>query len=438
MANTLPTRPRSSWLQWLFWIFLFFLIGTTSAILGAITALIAPEEPEIVSQIFDYNNLGTLWQKRFEYQLSRPVNILVMGIDWMPGASADAAKIFEGRSDTMLLLQIYPADNTVSLLSIPRDTLVPIPGVGRVRINEANVVGGPKLVEKVLKNTLNDVDIDRYVRVSSGAFRELVDLLGGVEVFVPEAMSYTDNTQRLKIDLAAGWQTLNGEQAEQFARFRDRDYGDIGRIQRQQFLLAALRERITSPAVLASLPQILRIMQKYVDTNLSFEEMLALANFGLQLDEDDLKMVMLPGRPSEAGEYYASYWIMDLAGRDRVMRQYFNVNSANFIYDRLYVSSTYNLLPKDAKIAVQNASSDRDLAKRVADYLREQGYYNVYVAPDWSDREILTRVIVQRGDLQAAEILNDTLGLGKVEAASIGEIGSDLTIRLGENSTNKF
>jgi LCP family protein required for cell wall assembly len=418
--------------------FVFFLLATTSATLGAITALIQPEEPEFVSKILDSDNLGPLWRKGFQYKLSEEIQILVMGIDYVPGASPDSRKIFQGRSDTMLLLRLAPEENSVNLLSIPRDTLVTIPGVGRTRINEANVVGGVSLVTEILGETLNKVEVHRYVRVSKGAFRELVDLLGGVEVFVPRNMSYTDNTQKLKIELAAGWQTLDGERAEHFARFREETYGDIGRIQRQQLLLTALRNRITSPAVLPRLPGIVRVMQKYVDTNLSFEEMLALVSFGLQLEPEQLKMVMLPGRPSEENEYYASYWVVDEEGRDRVMYQYFQIDSTGFNYDSSKVPSAYSLLPHEVTIAVQNASGDSTLGEKAIAYLRDKGYYNAYLVPNWPDREHHTTVIVQGGDLQAGETLTKTLGFARLESASIGEIGSDLTIRLGEDSLGAF
>ena len=438
MTNTLRTRRQPKLLQWLFWMFVFFLIATTSATLGAITALVKPEEPEFVSKILDTDGSNPLWLKGFKYTLSQPVNILILGIDYVPGAEPDSRQIFEGRSDTMLVLRVDPKENNVSLLSIPRDTLVTIPGVGRTRINEANVVGGVSLVKEVLSDTLNKIEVDRYVRVSNGAFRELVELLGGVEVFVPRKMSYIDNTQKLKIELAAGWQTLDGEQAEQFARFRDRIYGDIGRIQRQQLLLTALRNRVTSPAMLPSLPGIIRVMQKYVDTNLSFEEMLALVNFGLQLERDQLKMVMLPGRPSEADEYYASYWILNPDDRDRIMYQYFKLDSTALIYHNADSISAYSLLPYQVKIAVQNASSDSSLGQRAIDYLRDRGYDNAYLVSESPNREFQTTVIVQGGTLQAAETLTKTLGFGQLEVASIGEIGSDLTIRLGEDSVKKF
>ncbi|MDE5123852.1 MAG: LCP family protein, partial [Trichodesmium sp. St19_bin1] len=272
-------------------------------------------------------------------------------------------------------------------------------------------------------------------------FRELVEQLGGVEVFIPQPMFYVDNTQQFKIDLQAGWQTLNGEQAEQFARFREEVYGDIGRVQRQQVLLKALRSRVTNITVLPRLPQIIRVMQKYVDTNLSFPEMLALISFSLDLDRDDLKMVMLPGRPSSRNEYFTSYWIMDKAGRDRILSQYFDLD--NFNYDNIYKNEYKNenkneISPLENKIAVQNASSHPQVATKFAQYLRNKGFDNVYVVPDWSDKQHLTQVIVQGGYLDSAEVVQKTLGFGNIEPTSTGEISSDLTIRLGEDSINKI
>jgi anionic cell wall polymer biosynthesis LytR-Cps2A-Psr (LCP) family protein len=128
---------------------------------------------------------GTCGVEGFPYKIARPVNILVMGIDRVPEAPKNSAAVFAGRSDTMLLLRLDPADNSLRMLSIPRDTQVNIPGVGLAKINDANVEGGAALAARVVSRSLNDVPIDRYVRVTTEAFRELVDLVGGIEVFVP-------------------------------------------------------------------------------------------------------------------------------------------------------------------------------------------------------------------------------------------------------------
>ena len=293
------------------------------------------------------------------------------------------------------------------------------------------------MTARLVSTIANNATIERYVRVSSSAFRELVDLLGGVDVFVPRAMSYTDRAQKLRINLAQGWQTLNGEQAEEFARFRNDGLGDIGRIQRQQSLIQSIRNRFTSPSVLVRLPQIVRLMQKYVDTNLNFEEILTIANFGLQLERDNFKMVMLPGRSSSAQGDLRSYWILDAAGRDRIMTQYFKQGATDFAQGRIRNPSE-SVLPTNLKIAVQNASSNPKTAKTVASFLQKKGFSNVSVAKDWPDKQRQSQIIVQQGDLEAANLLQKALGKGKIEASSTGEIDSDLTLRVGEDWVKRF
>ena len=418
---------------------LFFLVFTAaiSAAIGAISALLAPVEPPIISRVLEATGFNYT-SSNSGYRLSRPVNILILGIDRMPEAAANGPKIFEGRSDTILLLHLDPRDKSISLLSVPRDTQVEVPGIPFRKISEANARGGAALATRLVSSMLNNTRIERYVRVSSSAFRELVDLLGGVEVFVPRAMSYTDTAQKLKINLAQGWQTLNGEQAEQFARFRNDGLGDIGRIQRQQSLIQAIRNRLASPSVFVRLPQIVRLMQKYVDTNLNYEEILTLANFGLQLDRDNFKMVMLPGSSSSEQGDLSSYWILDALGIDRIITQYLNPGVPDFAQGRPPNPSA-SVLPRNLKIAVQNASSKPTTANTVAEFLRKQGFFNVsVVGQDAPEKQRQSQIIVQQGDLEAANLLQKALGGGKIEASSTGEINSDLTLRVGEDWVKRF
>jgi polyisoprenyl-teichoic acid--peptidoglycan teichoic acid transferase len=418
-------------------LFLLFLTAAISAAIGAISALLAPVEPQIISRVLDATGLDEISSARSGYRLSRPVNISIVGIDRVSDAAPNSPKIFDSRSDTILLLRLDPRDKSISLLSVPRDTKVEIPGIAFSKINEANARGGSTLTTRLLSSMLNNVTIERYVRVSTGAFRELVDLLGGVEVFVPRAMSYTDKAQKLKINLMQGWQTLNGEQAEQFARFRNDGLGDVGRIGRQQSLIQAMRNRLASPSVLVRLPEIIRLMQKYVDTNLKFDEILTIANFGLQLEPDNFKMVMLPGRSSSAEGDLRSYWIVDDARRDRIMTQYFKQDLSDFAQGRDR-NQNQTALPTQLKIAIQNASGNPKTAETLASFLKTKGFSNVYVVKDWPDKQRHSQIIVQQGDLEAANSLQKLLGNGKIEAASTGEIPSDLTLRIGEDLVKRF
>jgi len=424
-AVTAPSYRR--WGRRLGQTVLLLATATVSASVGLLAALTVPlpshlfpndRGPESIEEILKYG---------FQYRLSRPVHILVMGIDRVPGADPGSAALFEGRSDTMLLVRIDPKTDSVSLLSIPRDTRVTLPGTQEMtKVNDANAQGGAGLAAATVSQMLNGVPIDRYIRVSTDAFRELVDALGGVRVFVPEKMSYTDNTQKLKIDLEPGWQVLDGDKAEQFARFRQDGYGDIGRVQRQQTLLKALRDRLTHPAVIPRLPALIGSMQKYIDTNLSLEEMLALVGAGRHISQGNFRQVMLPGRFSQPNEYIASYWIMDPIGRDRILQQYFNFSPEGIAELRTPEISAL-------RIAIQNASNQPGAATQLRAQLQDMGFYNTYVVADWADQQNKTEIIVQQGDLDRAKELATTLGFGSINPASVGDIDSEVTIRVGND-----
>jgi LCP family protein required for cell wall assembly len=372
-----------------------------------------------------------LSQDLVPYKVSRPVNVLVMGIDSIEGAIPGSLESFSSRSDALLLVRVDPIQKSLTVLSIPRDTQVEIPSYGLTKINHANWFGGPLLTKTVIEHNFNDVPIDRYIRINTGAFREIVDLVGGVRVFVPQDMHYVDQTQKLNIDLKEGWQTLNGDQAEQFARFRHDLYGDIGRVQRQQILLKALRQKLLSPQILPKIPQILQVFRNYVDTNLTLEEMAALVGLGVQVDTESVHMVMLPGRASEPGEFAASYWLMDDQARDRLLTEYFNQPA---LIATSEVNSVTDIPTHQLRIAVQNATGEPEQAEAMANYLENLGFGSVYLVPDWPDELAATQIIVQRGDLQAAQSLHDVLQIGRIEGSSIGDLESDLTLRLGKDS----
>jgi LCP family protein required for cell wall assembly len=348
-----------------------------------------------------------------------------MGIDRVEDAPPQSPEAFTGRSDTLLLLRFDPQQSSLKVLSIPRDTRVSIPRVGYSKINNANIYGGAELAAQVVSQTLQEVPIDRYVRVTTNAFRELVDLVGGVEVYVPTPMVYQDLTQKLTINLEAGEQVLNGDQAEQFARFRKDGNGDIGRVQRQEVLLKALQQRFTSPLVIPRIPQAIQVLQQSIDTNLTPEEVLALANFAYQLKREQVQMVMLPGRFSQPTEFDGlSYWLFSESGRDRVMEQYFGLSSQA-------ASASTNASPQRLSIAIQNATDDPALAEALQTHLRQQNFRNVYISTDAPQLLAETEIIAQQGDLQGARLIQQYLGGGKVEASSTGILGSDITLRLG-------
>ncbi|MEN9276642.1 MAG: LCP family protein, partial [Gloeomargarita sp. GMQP_bins_5] len=153
-------------------------------------------------------------------ELRRPVHVLFLGIKVL---SLDAqagyykrVNDFEGLTDTMMLLRFDPTTDTVTILSLPRDTQVLIKNDPYSKLNEANARGGPALAAETVSALLGGVPIDRYVRVNPMAIEALVDAIGGITINVPRELKYQDDSQHLYIHLRPGPQRLNGRQALHF------------------------------------------------------------------------------------------------------------------------------------------------------------------------------------------------------------------------------
>ncbi|TVP64123.1 MAG: LytR family transcriptional regulator [Nodularia sp. (in: Bacteria)] len=367
---------------------------------------------------------GELWGNISQYKLSRPMNILIMGVDPIQGTVDGSPESFTGTSDTMLLVRLNPSDRTMRILSIPKDTMIAIPEKGLTKVSDANAQGGPVLAARVVSRTLNNAPIHRYVRISTSGLRQLVDQLGGVDVFVPQEMEYQNTRSRLSINLVSGWQTLDGEQAEMFARFREAGLGDLPRVQRQQALITALMQRLNSPTVLPRLPQLTRLMRKYFDTNLKLEEMMALVNYSVNLERDNFQMTILPGTFSRFSQDPNSYWL-NLNGQQSLLNNYVGVDVPGLKSDSRPVNNL--------KIAIQNGSGQPELTAKVIHYLKEKGFTNVYAVSDWPDNQRQTQILVQTGNRQTGRELREVIGLGQIDVSATGDLGSDLTIRIGRD-----
>ncbi|NMG58048.1 LytR family transcriptional regulator [Geitlerinema sp. P-1104] len=372
-------------------------------------------------------------------ELTRPVNILVLGTKVL---NSDVGKplrrsghdplvnSLDGLSDSMMLVRFEPQDKNLTLLSVPRDTLTWIDGYGDQKINEANHHGGPALSARTVSDLLGGVGIDRYLRVNIQGVEKLIDVLGGVRVNVPQDMKYTDHTQHLYIDLKAGEQHLNGNEALQFLTFRHDGMGDIGRIQRQQMLLRALIEQTLNPRTLVRLPRILSTIQEYVDTNLSVEELVALLNFASQTSRENAQMLLLPGqfRDPQTPEDL-SYWIPNYAEIDHMVAEHFGRSSEP--------TQAWRADPRYLRIAIQDSTEEPEAVDALIDKLWDAGYRNVYLAHDWQQPLRETRIIAQGGDRNSALDVNRSLGLGEVRVESTGVLHSDITIQLGQDWLEK-
>lgn len=174
-------------------------------------------------------------------RLSQVETILVVGSDARWGKPGS-------RSDTMMLVRIDPKNKTVSILSIPRDLRVPIPGYGFDKVNAAYAYGGEKLLIATLRDYFG-VSINHFVETTFHGFGQMVSAIGGV--YLPIDGRYynhnvgTSSTNFANIDLQPGYQKLSSIQALQFVRFRHFD-SDFYRAARQQLFLREVERQIVA------------------------------------------------------------------------------------------------------------------------------------------------------------------------------------------------
>jgi LCP family protein required for cell wall assembly len=204
-------------------------------------------------------------------------NILVVGLDSRAGEG------YAGRTDSIMLLGIYPGQLRVSVLSLPRDLFIDVPGYGLQRVNTINLLGeqespgqGMTLLDQAIEQNFG-IQIDRYARLSFDGFTQLINAVGGVTVDVERALvdhAYPDGDDGvISVQFDAGVQEMDGERALIYARIRHPD-DDYRRASRQQQVLSALLSRLVNPA---RWPAALEAFSNAVDSNLSLWDVVMLA-----------------------------------------------------------------------------------------------------------------------------------------------------------------
>jgi LCP family protein required for cell wall assembly len=220
------------------------------------------------------------------------------------------------RTDTMMVLCYDIPNQTVGVVSVPRDTIV-----DREKGTDPRLVYGSGGVEQRVEDisTMLGVPIDYYVKVNIKGFIALVDYLDGVDFYVPCDMNYDDPIQNLHIHYSQGTQHLTGQQAMEVARFRKNNadssgnstgYSDVGRTQTQQKLLVALAKKLLSWGSLTKINGFVEIFNTYVDTDLSLTDMLYFASQAVNCDLSNVETATLEGRGD--GVYHGKSWCYEL------------------------------------------------------------------------------------------------------------------------------
>jgi LCP family protein required for cell wall assembly len=253
------------------------------------------------------------------------INVLIL--------ATDASGIEVSRTDLIMFLTANIDTRRVAIITIPRDTRVDIPGVGLTKINHANAVGEAKgdvragtLASANAVSNLLGVPINYYVKINFQGFVKAVDVIGGIDVDLPNPV----NDDLRNIHLPAGQNHLTGDQALRLSRARyGLPNGDFDRQKNNFYLLAALANQMLSFSNISKLPEIIDIVyQELVDTNMSAAEVAAIALKFKGITRDEITYYQIPGQgvlahdPLVGRKVY--YYEVDIDAVQEVLQQAFS------------------------------------------------------------------------------------------------------------------
>lgn len=208
----------------------------------------------------------------------------------------------EMTTDTIIVAHLDVGRRAATLVSIPRDTWVPVPGEGFGKINSAYAYGGAHSTAKVASRLLGGVPIDAIVALQPEGAAAIVDAMGGLDVNVDENMDYDDNSGGLHIHLKKGEQHLNGSQVAGYIRFREDPSSDFGRVRRQQEVLKLMLDQLSRPQNWAKLPYIMQLARKQVNTTMNDQQLISLLTIYRNVPDENIRSFTLPSRAGWVGD----------------------------------------------------------------------------------------------------------------------------------------
>ena len=355
------------------------------------------------------------------------VNILLLGMDI--GDAENTSNSSARRTDTMMMINYNPRTDNINVVSIPRDTLIEVEnatdGKGNKipywKINAAYVLGGEEEVIEQVQNLL-DVKINYLVEIDYAAFRNLIDAIGGVEMYIDRDMYYDDDAQDLHIHFNKGETVLlDGQKAEEFFRWRKNNDGtgladgDLGRIKNQQKFISAVIEKCTNPMIITQVPDILKSIKENVVTNMSGTDMI---KYGLKMiSNSGISMNTLQG-------YNEKIYGQDFLVADPSYNQ-------SLIESLKITSEADNSeAKKNSSIIVLNATRVNGLAGNLKTELEKLGYANISVGNFDKSKE--SSILSNNKDLK--KLLSDDTGIKNLSKNKDSEYEKyDAVIIIGED-----
>jgi len=336
------------------------------------------------------------------WQGQERINVLLIGIDQRPDEPPATA-----RSDVLMLLTLDPVARTAGLLSIPRDLYVPLPDRGQDRINTAHAYGGPNYVMRTVEYNFG-IPVRYYIRLNFQAAAQLVDLIGGVEIYNERDIDdpeFPDERYGYEpFRLPAGWHRLDGRSALKYVRTRHGG-SDFDRMQRQQQVIMALREALQQSnaliTLLPQLPQILQTLGSAVETNLSTIEIAQLALLAKEIPDARIARVAIDGAATQP-------WITPNGGSVLIpIRERVRVLREQFYAPQPQASQTTNA---PLQVAIQNGTLRTGLAASTKAYLEGRGVIVLGIG-DAPQRHARSVIMDYKGRPDRARVLAAELGL---------------------------
>jgi LCP family protein required for cell wall assembly len=370
-ATLQPKRRRRLWVSILWWTGVILVIvvsmgaGMAFGWLSRTVAEVETRNPETVS---------AAREELTQAPPGKPTTVLLIGSDRREVLGAGDV----GRSDTLILVRLDPRTKSISMLSIPRDLRVEIPGFGTDRINAAYSLGGGKdgaaLALKTVKQ-LTGVQINDFIDINFLGFVHVIDKLGGAFMMV-DRRYYNDTavTNYASIDLQPGYQRLDGKDALSFVRFRHDQQGDFGRIVRQQMFLRELKRQIGESARWQNwgrLPGLISIVAKNTISDVSsFGKLLALGRLVMGLDSTHIYQTHIEAQPIMVP---TSDGVM--ASELEASPQEVQAAVQSFLNPETAPVAPAQRVPLGAfTVRVENGSGVPNIAAQVARQLSDQGY----------------------------------------------------------------
>jgi len=281
-------------------------------------------------------------------RLDNRVSFLLIGADKRPGETSFNA-------DSIIVASVDPDTKLVSMLSIPRDTRVTLSGSDSfVKINAVPMLRSISELQEVVTE-LTGIPLDGYVLTNFDGFKDIIDTLGGISLYVEKDMKFeTGDKVDGYINLKEGEQILDGSKALQYARFRHDATADIGRTARQQKVLTSVAKETLKPETILKLPKLIPQIMDVVETDLEVSELLRMATAAKSFDSSNIITQTLPGY----GLYLdnLSYWEVNRdVARDVARNLLLGIST-----DKVMDNTVMDLLDPDIKshITVPGNSND--------------------------------------------------------------------------------